>query len=297
MRRSGFRAGLAAGALGCGGAGARPAPTPVPADARVWAAATDETPRGLSDLAADATGALWAPAERHGGLFRLDPAPGGELRATEALPWAGEAPAEDRESLAFGPDGTVWLGLEAHADGAAAESLLRARAEDGRLVPEARVALPWAPFGVAGEDNHGVEALCVIGDTLLAVAERRLPDGAAPAWQVGPTGDITALRLPLPDGRAVPSALACAPDGAGGAHLTLLVRHYGAAALLRFAWPAGGAPTPAGAEDLTRRWAVPLNLEGLAPAPGGGWLLLTDNDSGGLAGPTRLIDWGPTPTP
>jgi len=297
MGRGGFRAGWAAGALSCGGAGARPAPTPVPTDARVWAAATPETPRGLSDLATDASGALWAPAERHGGLFRLDPLPDGGLRATEAVPWAGDAPPEDREALAFGADGAVWLGLETHTDGAPAETLLRARAVEGRLVPEARVSLPWAPFGAAGEDNHGIEALCTIGDTLLAVAERRLPDGAAPAWWVGPTGDITPLRLALPEGRAVPSALACAPDGAGGARLTVLVRHYGAAALLHFDWPAGGAPAPSGAEDLTRRWAVPLNLEGLAPAAAGGWLLLTDNDSGGLAGPTRLIDWGPRSTP
>ncbi len=283
-----------AGALGCSGAASRPAPTPIPGDARAWAAASAALPRGLSDLARGPDGAWWAPAERHGGVFRLEPQPDGVLGAGEALPWAGAPPAEDREALAFGADGRVWFGLEAHESGAEAEALLAAVVEGGRLVPGARVSLPWAPFGVRGEDNHGIEALCGLDGGWVAVAERRLADGTAPAWWVSAAGAVTPLRLPLPPGRAVPSALACARGPDGRRALTLLIRHYGAAALVHLDWPDGGAPALRATEDLTRRWAVPLNLEGLGQGDGGGWLLLTDNDSGGLAGPTQLIDWTPT---
>lgn len=233
-----------------------------------------EDQAGLSDLAIDASGALWAVAERPAALVQIEP-------TALTLPIRGLPEGVEPEALSISPEGTVRIGTEGDGE----------RAEDGlyTLIPtdtEAtatdRVAFPWAPWGLVAAENQGVEAMCegtsrwVAGEPVLVEQGRRLAPLArwtGSAWE--------SLRLPLSTPNGKISALACDEDGS----LWAIERHYEDLALLHVT--VGEAVTvqtcalPAWLRDPEANW------EGLT-IDGDTLLWISDNQNATVRGPTLL---------
>lgn len=227
-------------------------------------------------------------------------------RELRAVPIQGLPEGLDLEAVALAEDG-LWLGTEAGGR-REQERLLRVvpEGESARVVQERSVS--YAPFGLQGQDNKGLEGLCAAGGSLLATSEVTAErDGRrwAPAWLLAPGGEDRPLWLGLRTGQGKLSGLACALDGTReDADLRVwgIERHYGVRRILQWRIPQGRIPPgPALAEiapeadwDLDPALPGSPNPEGLALAgldPDGAvrLLLVTDNDHGGVQGPTRLV--------
>lgn len=248
--------------------------------------------RGVSGLAV-ADG--WIAVEERGHrLLIQEPA-----RALRGVPVQGVPAGLDLEAVAIGADG-VWLGTEGRGE-RDEERLLRV-VLDGPDAGVARVveerALPYAPFGLRGEHNRGVEGLCVAGGAMLAGAEvSRAVDGQrqAPAWLLQADGSVRPLWLGLRTRQGKLAALDCRQDGpdlvAWG-----IERHFGVRRILRWRIPPGpdlAVVLPEASWDLEPALAGAPNPEGLALVgldPDGAVevLVITDNESGPQVGPTRL---------
>lgn len=220
-------------------------------------------------------------------------------RELRAVPVQGVPAGLDLEAVAVGADG-VWLGTE--GQGERDQELLLRVVPEGADEGAARVveerALPYAPFGLRGEHNRGVEGLCAAGDVLLAGAEvSREVDGLrrAPAWLLQADGSVRPLWLGLRSRTGKLAALDCRQDGAD-----LLAwgieRHFGVRRVLRWRIPPGpdlAVVLPEASWDLEPALSGAPNPEGLAlvgqDADGSvEVLVITDNESGPRLGPTRL---------
>jgi hypothetical protein len=253
--------------------------------------------KGISGLTGDADG-LWAVPERDRALLpvALDgPHPG--LRAA-AVPLAGVPAEMDTESIAALGGGRFALGTETPRPGRASDDILFVTVDGGAARVVDRVALSYAPWGLAAEPNRGIEGLCFAAGRLLAASESRgtLAGGGrfAPLARWDETSRaFTAFRLRLTSSTGKVSALACRPTADGRSLEVLAVeRHFGVARLLGFSVPRdgpGGELAPAVLLDLVA--AVPRipNFEGVAFAGGDRVALISDNDYGGVTGPTEAL--------
>jgi hypothetical protein len=260
---------------------------------------------GLSGLARDASGVLWAVAERKRFAVRIGPD-----RSAEPIPIEGVRDGLDLESMTWLPDGRLLLGTELGEDGRASDALLVARLERGALRVEEDWPLPYSLWPVTATSNHGAEGMCRAGDRLVVAVESEIGDGDA---RHGPLA-----LYDLPDGRWIPqqvrltsetgklSSVACHARAGGAIDVLAIERHFGVARLLRFAIPAGAR---AGDPPLAAVLAVDLapllrtgseNFEGLVWDGADRITLVTDNHWTHVTGPTllvtaRLADLPPAP--
>lgn len=247
-------------------------------------------PRGLSGLARDAEGLVWAVEERGHRLVRLGEGEDG----TEALPIQGVPEGLDLESLAVLPDGRLLFGTESQRAERAEDLLLVGERRGAAVVIVERRALAYAPFGVKAEKNRGIEGLCVAGEAVLALGEMVVEaDGgrAAVAWWLPSLGATPRpLRLGLVSGTGKLSAADCRVEGEG-IRLWAVERHYEVMRLSSW-WlspaAAQGVLKPERSVDLAGRVGGQPNLEGLVVTADGELLLVNDNDHGGVQGDSRL---------
>ncbi len=251
-------------------------------------------PRGLSGLARDAEGLVWAVEERGHRLVRR----GEGEDWTEALPIQGVPEDLDLESLAVLPDGRLLFGTESQAPEREGDLLLVGERRGAEVVIVEQQALAYALFGLRAEKNRGVEGLCVAGEAVLALGEMVVEaDGgrAAVAWWVPALGATPRpLRLGLVSGTGKLSAADCRVEGEG-IRLWAIERHYEVMRLSSW-WlqpaAAQGVLTPEWSVDLAGRvadWVEKRpNLEGLVVTADGELLLVNDNDHGGVQGDSRL---------
>lgn len=235
-------------------------------------------PAGLSDLAIDPQGVLWAVSERPAALVRLeDPA--------TRLPITGLPDGVEPEALAIGPDGTFWIGTEGRGDREQDGTYTLALSGSGAAATEP-VPFPWAPWGRVASNNEGVEAMCAGVDRWAAGEPTFNQDGrrlAPLARWTGSSWEPHAVPLTTPHGKI--SALACDADGS----LWAIERHYQDLALLHLS-DLGAAvvtSTPCALPAWMR--AIDANWEGLA-IRGDTLLWISDNQTLVVTGPTRLAE-------
>ena len=232
---------------------------------------------GLSDLATDPQGRLWAVAERPAALVRVD-ASGVVVLKITGLPEGVEP-----EALAIDADGAMRVGTEGEGS-RADDGIYPITVGAGTAEAHDREAFPWAPWGLMAADNQGIEAMCagkerwVAGEPVLTDAGRReapLARWTRQGWQ--------ALRLPLQTSEGKISALACDPDDS----LWAIERHYEELELLQVTVAPDGGVTVSRCGIPTWLRAANANWEGLA-VDGDELVWVSDNQNATVSGPTRL---------
>ncbi len=239
------------------------APYPAESSGEGWSVQALEVSAGLSGLTVDGEGRLWSVSEDPAALVRLED--------DHRIPL--DLPAEP-ESIAWSPEG-FWLGTE--RDVKRSHDLVLLVSPQGEVLR----TLSYTYEGVTPQPNHGLEGLCLRGDTLIVAGEDARPGRDAPLamaskreepWRTG------WLRLHSATGKV--SGLACTET-----EIFAIERHYGVLHLLQ-------APF----QDLqaSRRIDVPnqvrgskVNYEGLVVIDGKA-LLLSDNQGATVEGPTIL---------
>jgi hypothetical protein len=249
---------------------------------------TLDVPPGMSDLAVDDRGVLWAIAERERRVVAI------ELQSPPKLTLYdldGVPPGVDTEALTWLANGRFAIGAEgAHTPTA---SIMFGELRDRRLVVTRTRALSSAELGVELTANHGIEAVCGTDDELLAACETVgiLPDGTRYAPLVRLRGDsLAVVKLRLTSDRGKVSALHCRFDASGTADVVAIERHFGVARIVRFSLgPDDVEVTPTIELDLHPILRDSLNLEGIARLPDGRLVIINDNQSKGTHGPTQLL--------
>lgn len=247
---------------------------------------------GLSGLTVGPDGQAWAVSERPGALLQLDLDAG---RVTRALPLTGLSDGAEPESVAVTASGALWIGTETGEAGRRSDAVVRVEVTASSASVVERDNVPWRAWGLEPEGNRGLEGLCAVGEVLVVAGEPTRGSGAdrqAPLGVRGPRG-WAPHWLPLRSDSGKVSALWCEPSPEGGLLLTVIERHYEVLLVHQAHLPEDSAP--GSTLDLLGEIAVPevisslsANFEGLA-RHGEGWLLLSDNQSRTVTGPTRLV--------
>jgi hypothetical protein len=233
--------------------------------------------------------------------------------AAAGLPIEGIDAGLDTESVDWTAPDQIALGTEAHREGASADVVLIAHLspDRGRFVVRQRLAVPYALWGTTTRSNQGIEGLCSASGHLFLAIEAALAEGQrryAPIARLSMAdGSVKAWRLRLSSETGKLSALACRPGPtAGTVAVRAIERHHGVARLLYFSLPLpsdgiGASVSPEGAapppviepSDSADLLAVfdgdPPNLEGLAWFSDGAVLLVSDNHTGSVTGPTEAV--------
>jgi len=248
-----------------------------------------DAPPGISDLTIDDHGVMWAVPERN--RFVLELGSG----APKQYVLAGVPEGMDTEALTWLSPGHFALGLE-HAHEAVA-GIAWANLDGDHVVVEKRRMLTSNELGVQITDNHGIEGVCGHGDDVLAASESVIkhPDGSRWAALVRIHGDdmhIAKLKLTSDAGKI--SALYCtfAPDGT--VDVTAIERHFGVCRIVTFQVHPDDTEVTAAVElDLEPVLHDSFNLEGLTKLPDGRMVLVNDNQSDRVVGPTELLYFHP----
>ncbi|MBV8761201.1 MAG: SdiA-regulated domain-containing protein, partial [Deltaproteobacteria bacterium] len=202
---------------------------PPPLHTALWDAVELATPPGISDLALDDRGHLWAIAERDRVVVEMQPDGTGLVRH----PLDGVPAGLDTEALAYLGDGRFAIGFEGAQTPVA--GVMYAVLENDHLVIKGTRELTNAEVGVQLVVNHGVEGICGHGDDVIAAIETVGNDGSRWAPLVWLHGDkiasVTKLRLTSDVGKI--SALACHWQPDGTVDLRAVERHYSVSRLLK----------------------------------------------------------------
>lgn len=251
---------------------------------------------GLSGVARDARGEMWAVSEERRELHALDARWDGTSR--RRLPIEGVAPELELESAAFLGDGRFALGTETEVE-RDADAILVVGVEGDRAAVTATWTVPWrALHGARVPANRGVEGLCASNGWLIAALEapehlgtQRIARLARARYRGTELGEWEPLRVRLTSATGKISALECA-DGGGGRVLAHAVeRHFGVTRILRFDIGddhAGDVLEPEVAFDVAAAAPGLPNVEGIA-LDGERVLLLSDHDPDDQEGSTELL--------
>jgi len=265
-----------------------------------------ETANGLSGLAADYGGALWAVAERDARAYRitLDAALAPTLETFEVR---GVPEGTDLEGMAVldrEPVPTHFaLGTEGQLDGKATVLLAE---RQGQVITVTRVVdLPADAVGIDLKQNQGAEGVCGDGDTLFVAIEGAGVDNGkrwAPVVRVV-GGQVTQLyRVWLTSKQGKLAGLDCRVAADGSASVLAIERHFEVTKVLHFtlfASKAGGSGIarsdllPEVALDLSPVLRSGLNLEGIAWTEDGRVAAVVDNQWTTISGKSELLVFKP----
>ena len=249
---------------------------------------------GLSDAtASDTDGRYWAVLERDPVLLTLAADSGG-LKVVGSLPIFGADPALDLEAVTRLAPGRIAIGTEKMAAPRLSEMILLATVTATAAVVTGRIQLSYSAWSMKGAGNQGIEGLCVAGSRLLAAVETTRHVGAK---RTAPLGryDLTRRRwtafdVALTSETGKLSALSCRRVG-DRIIAWAIERHYTVCRVIRFEVPLDGpgrllVPTIVVDAGLLYR-DIP-NFETLLPIDGG-FLLVADNQSATISGPTQVL--------
>ncbi|CAN5851373.1 hypothetical protein BH11MYX2_BH11MYX2_40140 [soil metagenome] len=255
-------------------------------------------PSGISGLALDEHGHLWAIPEREPVVAEIVLE---DLRAHITLHPLDGIPRElDTEEIAYLGHGQFAIGVEAH-DRPFAAVFIGALRSDGHIVVKQGYSFDSATLGVELVANNGVEALCGSGSQLLVGVETagRTSTGTrfAPLVRIhGRTIKVQRLQLTSDNGKL--SALSCGAEEDGAVELLAIERDFGVTRILRAESRAKETDVPSTIvldlwPLLRGRYASTLNLEGIVRLHDGRIVVVNDNVGAGLGGPTRLMIFTP----
>ena len=258
---------------------------------------------GISGAASIGDGRAVLVAERRSDLLVVTLADG---RLVGQVPIDGLDPARDLESVAYLSDGSFVMGTEAGADDRPTDPLYKVTSEGSSATLVETLTLSYAPWDMLMGSNHGVEGLCVAGDWLLAGVEEVIEQGGG---RIAPLG-VLALSgggwrpfgIQLTTSKGKIAGLYCSQQTADGPiEVWAIERHFGVSRVLHFEITELTS-TPEGHYSLLTAEVVvdlaPLqddlpNFEGLIRLDDGRFWLVSDNDYGGVSGPT--VVWIVTP--
>jgi hypothetical protein len=238
---------------------------------------------------------LWAVPERNRYLVPLDLDGANPGIRGNAIPLVGVPPALDTESIAWVKEQEFVLGTESQVGGRKSDLVLWVRVEGGQARVVDQLVLSYDQFGLSPRGNQGLEAVCVVGDTIVvgleSVVESRPPRYAwlFRASLVDRVWEPFRLHLSSATGKL--SDMACRRDG-DGLFVLGLERHYGIAQLLSFRVPVsgkGGDIEPKVLADLAAQVRGVPNMEGIAWRRPGELVITVDNDTGGVTGPNEAF--------
>jgi hypothetical protein len=261
---------------------------------------------GLSDLAVDSAGQLWAIAERTRVLVRMQ-ADGSE---PTAIPIDGVSDEVDVEGLAWLDGERVALATEADDPARTSDVILLGRLRGDRVAVEGNLRLDYGLWPLQPRGNQGIEGLCRSGRALVASVETVIEDGARRLAPVA-TYDLDRarwapylVRLATSTGKI--SGMSCRPRG-GRIDVMAIERHFQVARLIRFEVPAPapGQDAPVEIEPILVADLAPLlqrveNFEGVVWDGDREIALVVDNDWATVTGPNLLVRArlsGPAPSP
>jgi hypothetical protein len=252
-----------------------------------------DSPPGMSDLTIDDRGIVWAIAERDRKVLEIDVSKNPVVPIVHEL--KGIANGVDTEAIAWLGGGRFAIGVEG-ANGAWA-AIVRAERQGDAIVATATRELNDAQLGVTLMSNHGVEAVCGRDGELIAAIETVGKDPAGRRWAPlvrlrGDTVHVTKLWLTTKVGKI--SALSCVLADDGSAQVIAIERHFGVARILKFSLGRQDAEvTPTVDLDLHPVLHDKFNLEGIARLPDGRLVMINDNQSRTVSGPTELFVFHP----
>ena len=251
---------------------------------------------GLSDLTVDGDGQFWSVPERGRVLLQLSLGAAAPAVVGAPVPIAGLGGGVDTEGLAWMGPGAFAIGTETHSS-RGSDDVLIATVQQGQATITERIPLPYSLWGLQAEPNRGIEGVCYVDGHLIAASETTgLRDGkrfAPLARYDAASRTWIPSQLLLSTTRGKISALACRNLPAEQRVEVLAIeRHYDVSRLLRFRLSPkapGGDITPTVLVDFGTNVANVPNLEGVSWGTGDTLFVLSDNDSGGAAGPTQAF--------
>jgi hypothetical protein len=271
-----------------------------------------DTKPGLSGLAVDEAGALWAVAER-GGLpnpMTHTLAQGPETEAYRITLDANLAPTvwpfpvrgvpadSDLEAMAWLGPNQFAFGTEGSIEGIA--TVLTAEKKADEIDITGTIVLDEATLGTSLEANEGAEGLCGSGDTIIVAIEGAgTTDGKrwAPVARIeaGKVARVHKLWLLTTTGKI--SSLDCTIARDGTVNGWAIERHFEVTRIVRFTLPPVGHGSddvhPVEMLDLGPVLHSKLNLEGIAELPDGRVIAVVDNQWKTITGPSELLVFKP----
>jgi len=248
------------------------------------------TTPGMSGLALDDRGVLWAVPERDRRFVELT------LDGQVTMhPMIGFPDHVDTEGVAWLGPGKFAITTEGQDEPTA--TVIYAELQGDKLVATRTRALTSAELGVTLTLNKGAEGACGRGDDVIVGIEQvgRFPNGTRWAPIARLRGDVLTLtRLELTSETGKISSLDCTIDPNGTAHVWAIERHFGVSRILRFELPLGATQvTPRVTLDLSDILQDSLNLEGIVQLPDGRLVAINDNQSRSVEGPSELVIFEP----
>ncbi len=290
---------LALGMLGC--ASQSPSeksdPKAPPKIAHTRLSIEDTSLHGASGLDRGPNGHLYTVLERDHRLFELA-VDSGRVNVVNARSVVGAPSAMDLESMAFIDETHIAFGTETTNTNRTGDLILFGEVhEDKVLISEESLTLEYAPWGLTPERNRGIEGLCHVSGTLVAAVEtvglqdkqRFAPvatfDLKTKTWQY--------YRVALTSETGKIAALTCR-RGPEGIEVMAIERHYEVSRILQFTLPSTPGTQHISPTILTDAASVfgdekIPNFEGLVLTNRGQIASISDNDYGGITGPTELL--------
>lgn len=228
-------------------------------------------------------------AERNHILFRLSP--DGQLKefAIEGVPKGLEL-----EGLACGLD-RIYVSTESGEDGRLSDPVLVLALDETRAEVVDTIEMQY-PQGLTADDNHGLEGLCLAGDTLVAAAElsQQSAEGIrqAPILTTSISGGPTQVAwVSLTSDTGKISGIDC-HSTEDAIEIFAIERHFGVARILRF---------QIGHGDQNPQQVLPLesilgesdNFEAILVSPKGEIRLYNDNHYKTITGPSEEVSLVP----
>lgn len=249
---------------------------------------------GLSGLATDAEGVVWAVPERTRVVIPLRRDGGKLVPAGEPMPLEWVPRDHDTEAITFLPEGRIALGTETRTQRTGDEILIARRDEDAFRV-EDKIALPYDFWNIDPHPNKGIEGLCVAKGHLVAGLERSIERGRVRHAPIAvydlDTEKWTPYRLHLTSRRGKIAALTCR-ETEGGIDVRAIERHFGTSHLLSFEIPLppkGGEIEPKLVGALLRPGDPSENYESITWLGDDGLAIVADNHYGRVTGPIAVM--------
>ena len=254
---------------------------------------------GLSDLCRDEHQQLWSVPERGHALLRLAPSGASALGLPVAV--AGLPQNVDVEAIASLGDGQFALGCETRREGRPSDPIIFVALGTQPAPASVRevVEVPYAMWPVHARGNEGIEGLCYARGHLLISVESTATWGKqrlAPLALLNlQTRKFSPLWLQLTSAVGKIAGLACRQGTGGDVEVLAIERHFGVMRLLHFTLslqqPGPQAALAQVAPEILYDFsldpqALP-NFEGVTWLADGRIVLLSDNDYGGVTGPTQ----------